>query len=158
MPISNDEFRAALGNFASGVNVVTTKDADGKMHGITVSAFCSVSLEPPLVLICVEKKAASHDAFVESEIFVVNTLSETQIDLSERFAASISDKFEAVDYHIGNLGVPVLTGSLVNLECRLRHTLNGGDHSIFVGEVEYVQFNDVRPLVYFRGEYQKLSN
>lgn len=158
MSISNDEFRAALGNFASGVTVVTTTDAAGKMHGITVSAFCSVSLEPPLVLICIEKTTASHYAFEESAIFVVNILSESQPDVSEHFAAPFRDKFDGIEFEIGDLGAPVLTDALVNLECRLRHSLNGGDHSIFVGEVEKVRFGLDRPLVYFRGEYRRLAD
>lgn len=158
MSISNVEFRAALGNFASGVTVVTTMDAAGKLHGITVSAFCSVSLEPPLVLICIEKSTASHYAFEESEIFVVNILSETQAGVSEQFAAPHLDKFDGVKYEIGTLGAPVLTGALVNLECRLRHSLNGGDHSIFVGEVENVQSSSSHPLIYFRGEYRNLAD
>jgi flavin reductase (DIM6/NTAB) family NADH-FMN oxidoreductase RutF len=157
MPISNDEFRSALGNFASGVTVVTTTDAAGKMHGITVSAFCSVSLEPPLVLICIEKTTASHYAFEESEIFVVNILSEAQADVSEQFAAPHPDKFDGVAFEIGRLGAPVLSHALVNLECRLRHSLNGGDHSIFVGEVDSVRLNDGQPLLYFRGDYRKLA-
>ncbi len=158
MSINNDEFRAALGNFASGVTVVTTTDAAGKMHGITVSAFCSVSLEPSLVLICIEKSTASHYAFEESEIFVVNILSETQTNVSEHFAAPYLDKFDGIEFETGDLGAPVLTDALVNLECRLRHSLNGGDHSIFVGEVEKVRFGLDRPLVYFRGEYRGLTD
>ena len=86
MPISPDDFRSALSRFASGVTVVTTKDAAGRMHGITVSAFSSVSLEPPLVLICIEKETGSHYAFGESGLFAVNVLSASQAGLSERFA------------------------------------------------------------------------
>jgi len=157
MAIDNNEFRAALGRFASGVTVVTTTDAAGKLHGITVSSFCSVSLEPPLVLICIEKTTASHYAFEESEVFVVNILSGTQEDVSQKFAAPYLDKFEGVDYAIGSLGAPVLAGALVNLECRLRHSLSGGDHSIFVGEVESVFVTDGSPLVYFRGGYRSLA-
>ncbi len=157
MPISNVEFRAALSNFASGVTVVTTTDAAGKMHGITVSAFCSVSLAPPMVLICIERTTASHYAFEESEIFVVNILGEHQHEVSERFASPYLDKFDGVEFDLGTLGAPILTGALVNLECRLRHSLNGGDHSIFVGEVENAMFDDGPPLLYFSGEYRKLS-
>ncbi len=158
MPVTSDEFRAALGNFASGVTVVTTVDAVGKLHGITVSAFCSVSLDPPMVLICIEKTTASHYAFGESEIFVVNILSEDQAEISEQFAEPFFDKFEGIGYEIGTLGAPVLTGALVNLECRLRHSLNGGDHSIFVGEAESVRVGRSEPLLYFRREYRGLSD
>jgi flavin reductase ActVB len=157
MPVSEDEFRNALSCFASGVSVVTTKDAAGKSHGITVSAFCSVSLDPPLILICIEKTAASHYAFTESNGFVVNILDESQTDLSERFAAPASDKFEDIEVSPGIEGIPVLIDALANLECRLRQTCDGGDHSIFVGEVENTYVNDGRPLVYFRSSYGTFS-
>ena len=157
MAINDEDFRAALGRFASGVTVVTTKDAAGNLHGITVSAFCSVSLDPPLVLICIEKTTASHYAFEESEVFVVNILSESQAALSQQFSEPNLDKFDGLEYTIGRLGAPILSNSLVNLECRLRHSLNGGDHSIFVGEVESVTVNDGLPLVYFRGGYGSLA-
>lgn len=158
MPINNDDFRAALSGFASGVTVVTTTDAAGKLHGITVSAFCSVSLVPPMILICIEKTTASHYAFEESAIFVVNILSEDQADISQQFAAPYLDKFDGIDYVIGDLGAPILKNALVNLECRLRHSLNGGDHSIFVGEVDSIKVNEGRPLVYFKGNYRKIEN
>jgi flavin reductase (DIM6/NTAB) family NADH-FMN oxidoreductase RutF len=106
MPISNDEFRAALGSFASGVTVVTTMDGAGRAHGITVSAFCSVSLEPHLVLICIEKSTASHYAFEESGMFVVNILSEDQPAISERFASPNIDKFDGIGHTIGELEPP----------------------------------------------------
>lgn len=157
MPISNDEFRAALGLFASGVTVVTTTDAVGKMHGITVSAFCSVSLGPPLVLICIEKTTMSHYAFEESEIFAVNILGEDQTQVSAHFATPYLDKFEGIEYEVGRLGAPLIKGAIVNLECRLRHSLNGGDHSIFVGEVSDAVFHPGRPLLYFAGEYRRIS-
>jgi len=157
MPVSEDEFRNALSCFASGVSVVTTKDASGNMHGITVSAFCSVSLNPPLILICIEKTAASHYAFTESGAFIVNILDETQTDLSERFAAPASDKFEDIDITPGVRGVPALIDALANLECRLHEVCDGGDHSIFVGEVENTYVNDGKPLVYFRSSYGTVS-
>ncbi len=157
MPISNDEFRAALGLFASGVTVVTTTDAAGKMHGITVSAFCSVSLDPPLVLICIEKTTTSHYAFEESAIFAVNILGEDQMEVSQHFATPYLDKFDGIEYEIGILGAPLIKGAIVNLECRLRHSLNGGDHSIFVGEVADAVFHPGRPLLYFEGDYRKMN-
>src|SRR5829696_2676507 len=92
--IGKDEFRAALGRFASGVTIVTTKDAGGRFHGITVSAFSSVSLEPPMILVCIEKTTGTHYAFQESEFFVVNVLAEGQEALSNRFASAIADKFD----------------------------------------------------------------
>lgn len=157
MAISNDEFRAALSRFPSGVTVVTTKDADGTFHGITVSAFCSLSLEPLLVLICIEKSAGSHDAIEESKAFVVNILSSAQIELSEQFASPLPYKFDGVFYRLGIDGIPVIAGVVASLECRLKQVCDGGDHTIFVGEVENVSTNDGYPLVYSRSAYWAIS-
>ncbi|MBK8466503.1 MAG: flavin reductase family protein [Chloracidobacterium sp.] len=157
MPISQDDFRNALSRFASGVTVVSTKDAAGKLHGITVSAFCSVSLDPPMVLICIEKSTVSHYAFEESGVFVVNILRDSQADASERFAAPFEDKFEDVEFYPGIEGIPVLKDALASLECRLTFSYHGGDHSIFVGQVENVTVRDGDPLVYFRGAYGTIN-
>ncbi len=157
MPIDQDEFRNALSRFASGVTVVTTKDAAGKFHGITVSAFSSVSLDPPLVLICIDRATVSHYAFEESGLFVVNVLSDRQEGLSERFASPVEDKFDGADFMLGDFGIPVLLGSLVNLECRIRNIGDGGDHTIFIAEVESATVNDGDPLLYFRSDYRQMS-
>lgn len=156
MPVSQDDFRRALSCFASGVNVVTTIDAAGELHGLTVSAFCSVSLAPPLVLICIEKTTASHFAFRESRAFVVNILNEAQANLSEHFATPFRDKFSKVPYRRGLEGIPVLQDTLCNLECRIKHDFDGGDHSIFVGEVEHATVQDGLPLIYFQGGYRNI--
>ncbi len=158
MAVSEDQFRAALSCFASGVSVVTTKDAVGKFYGITVSAFCSVSLDPPMVLICIEKTTASHYAITECNVFVVNILDESQEYLSVRFAAPSDDKFEDLEFRQGIDGVPALKNALATLECRLKHTYDGGDHSIFVGQVEKTVAGDDAPLVYFRGQYGAVSD
>ena len=158
MPISPDEFRAALSRFASGVTVVTTKDSAGKLYGITVSAFCSVSIEPPLILICIEKVTGSHKALSESGIFVVNILDQTQVELSERFASPIPEKFEDVEISLNIDGLPVLSGCLANLECRTSQSFEGGDHTIFVGEIENVSIGEGDPLLYFRSDYRQIGN
>ena len=157
MGISKEEFRAALSRFPSGVTVVTTKDADGNLHGITVSAFASVSLEPPMVLVCVDKTAGSHDALAESGAFVVNILAEEHESHSDKFAAPISDKFDGISYRDGIAESPILENALVALECRLAHAHEGGDHTIFVGEVERAEIKDGTPLVYWYGDYRKLE-
>ena len=157
MPVSENDFRQALSCFASGVNVVTTKDAAGEHFGITVSAFCSVSLDPPLVLICIEKQTASHHAFLESGAFVVNILDESHAFLSEQFATPLGDKFENIDLREGLDGIPVLNAAIANLECRTKMVHDGGDHSIIVGEVESSSVKDGEPLVYFQGEYRTLA-
>jgi flavin reductase (DIM6/NTAB) family NADH-FMN oxidoreductase RutF len=157
MAISKEEFRAALSRFPSGVTIVTTLDADGRAHGITVSAFASVSLAPPLILICIDKETGSHHALRESESFVVNILGEGQEALSNRFASQSADKFESVAYHLGIGEIPVLEDALVTLECRLAYAHEGGDHTIFVGEVERTRVRDENPLVYWHGDYRELK-
>jgi len=158
MPISKDEFRHALGRFASGVTVVTTKDADGRLHGITVSAFCSVSLEPPLILVCIEKNTGSHYAFEQSDSFVVNILREDQQYISDRFASYLSDKFAETKYYLGIDDLPVLEDVLANLECRLVTSHANGDHTIFVGQIERATVNDDKPLIYWHSNYRNLRN
>ena len=155
MPVNSDDFRLALSHFASGVTVVSTKDAAGKFHGITVSAFCSVSLEPPLVLMCIEKATVSHYAFQESGVFVVNILDGSQSSLSEQFAEPTADKFGTAEFHPGIDGLPVLKDALASLECRVRSAFDGGDHTIFVGAVEKTTVRDGDPLLHYRGEYRK---
>ena len=157
MPISENEFRNALSRFASGVCVVTTGDNNGRFYGITVSAFCSVSLDPPLVLICIEKSTASHYAFRESRAFIVNVLEHSQLDLSERFAAPAPDKFENVAYLPGILGIPRLDGVLANIDCRISEIYEGGDHSVIIGSVESATVSSGEPLLYFRGRYGSLA-
>jgi len=156
MSISKEEFRSALSRFASGVTVVTTKDNNGKFYGITVSAFCSVSLTPPLVLICIEKDTGSHHAFEQSRVFVINILRENQQHISNHFASHLEDKFTGILYRKGIEELPVLEDALVNLECRLRYSHSGGDHTIFVGEVEKATIKDDNPLLYFHGDYRKI--
>ena len=157
MPVTEDEFRAALSRFASGVTVVTTKDSRGTLHGITVSAFCSVSLEPPLVLICIEQIAGSHAALIESRVFVVNFLSSQQLDLSERFASEAADRFEGVEFKLNIDGLPIIAGCIAVLECRVKQTCAGGDHTVFIAEVESAEVYSGDPLVYFRSDYRALS-
>ena len=157
MPITNDEFRSALSRFASGVTVVTTRDADGLLHGITVSAFSSVSLDPPLVLVCIERSAGSHHVFQETGQFVVNILSSDQRELSERFASPSSDRFAGVAMTPNIDGIPLLSNCLANLECRVKLTADGGDHSIFIGEVENTSIHEGDPLIYFRSDYRTIE-
>ena len=156
MPITDDEFRSALSRFASGVTVVTTRNGAGELFGITVSAFCSVSLEPPLVLICIEKATASHSSFLESGIFIVNILARDQAELSERFASQIADKFAGVGITLNIDGLPMIDGSLAIIECRVKQALHGGDHTIFVGEVDRAKVHEGDPLIYFRSDYHRI--
>ncbi len=155
--INRDEFRAALGRFASGVTIITTVDAAGHKHGITVSAFCSVSLAPPLILVCIERRTGSHHAFEQNEFFAVNILREDQQHLSNRFASHLPDKFDGIEYTVNEHGIPVLKDVLVNLECRRVNAHENGDHTIYIGAIERSTVGDGSPLVYFHGDYRKLQ-
>ncbi|HKP10528.1 MAG TPA: flavin reductase family protein [Blastocatellia bacterium] len=157
MPISKDEFRSAMSRFASGVTVVTAKTEDGQPSGLTVSSFASLSLEPPLVLICIDKRASIHDLLVEGRHFAVNVLGEEQEILSRRFASRDADRFSGTGYADGVTGMPLLNDVLVAIECRIVHTYPGGDHTIVVGEVEHAAVSDGKPLAYFRGGYAQLA-
>jgi len=158
MPISKEDFRAALGRFASGITVVTSIDHEDRFHGMTVSAFCSVSLEPSLILVCISKDTCSHQSIAEGKKFVVNILSEEQEELSERFAAPIDDKFSETEYTKSANGLPLINGALANLECRLVHSYEGGDHTIYVGEIENVTLAGGNPLIHFRGDYKQIED
>jgi flavin reductase (DIM6/NTAB) family NADH-FMN oxidoreductase RutF len=156
MTIDQAEFRTAMGHFASGVTVVTTRSG-GEPVGLTVSAFCSLSLEPPLVLVCIEKSVRSHDALREAGLFAVNILASDQEHLSRRFASSADEKFEGVGLREGFDEVPLLEGALTVVQCRVREELEGGDHTIFVGEVVEVEVGTGEPLLYYRGGYRELG-
>lgn len=157
MGITPDEFRHVLSHFATGVTVVTTWDADGRPTGLTASAFTSVSLEPPLILVCVDHKAQSYPALRANGRFAVNILAADHEALSRRFATTNAEKFDGVTYRPGALGLPLLPEALAHLECRTVHAYAGGDHTIFVGEVEAAQAREGAPLVYFGGLYTRLD-
>jgi flavin reductase (DIM6/NTAB) family NADH-FMN oxidoreductase RutF len=154
--VTKDVFRQSLGCFASGVSVVTTRSSDGRLHGITVSAFSSLSLDPPLVLICIDKGASLHQQLEPGGFFAVNLLAEDQEAISRRFASRDSDRFSGVEFTEGVTGPPLIKGSLACIECRVVDALPGGDHTIFVGEVVSTQVKEGAPLLYFRGKYCKL--
>jgi flavin reductase (DIM6/NTAB) family NADH-FMN oxidoreductase RutF len=157
MPVSKDEFRVALSRFVSGITVVTVLDNDKRPAGITVSAFSSVSLEPPLVLACIDKRASVHDYFTDGSHFAVNILAQEQEHISRRFASKELDRFDGAGYREGVSGSPLLEGALAYIECRVVHIYPGGDHTIVVGEVESTSVADCKPLAYYRGGYAQLS-
>jgi flavin reductase (DIM6/NTAB) family NADH-FMN oxidoreductase RutF len=156
MPIDDVRFRHALAHFASGVTVVTTAHA-GRLYGMTVSSFASLSLKPPLVLICVEQNLITHTAITDAGWFAVNILEHSQEELSRRFATREDDKFTDVAWHTGRAGMPLLDGALTTIECRLHDTFPGGDHTIFVGEVIEAEVGRGSPLLYYRSGYHGLS-
>jgi 4-nitrophenol 2-monooxygenase / 4-nitrocatechol 4-monooxygenase, reductase component len=156
MPIDEYRFRQAMGHFATGVTVVTTAHG-GHLYGMTVSSFASLSLKPPLVLICIEKLLATQTAIAEAGQFAVNVLEQGQEHLSRRFATRENDKFMGVAWDTSRFGLPVLEGALAIIECQLRDTFPGGDHTIFVGEVMDAEINQGSPLLYYRRGYHELA-
>lgn len=157
-PVDDAQFKLAMSHFASGVTVVTTEH-EGTPYGMTVASFASLSLDPPLVLICIEKTVKTHDAIAAAARFGVSILAHDQADLSGRFASKkIDEKFAGVAYQGGaQLGVPLLDGAICTLECRVHGQFPGGDHTIFVGEVVGVATREEKPLVYFRSGYRALA-
>ena len=154
--ISPDDFRRVLSHFASGVTIVTTCDGEQRPTGLTASAFCSVSLDPPLILICVDHKSQSFPHLRESGRFAINILHQGHEQLSRRFASTRLDKFDGVPFTMGTLGVPLIDAALAHLECRTVSAHVEGDHTIFVGHVEAVTVGEGEPLVYYGGRYQRL--
>lgn len=155
MSVDQRSFRKALGCFATGVTVVTATNPETKaMAGVTVSAFSSLSLEPPLVLFCLSANNSSLDTFRKAGRFGINILSETQRDLSIRFASRSDDKWTGVSFETWESGVPMLAGCVANLECELVETHVGGDHLIVIGKVAHLKAQEGgSPLIYFRGSY-----
>lgn len=158
MPIEKNELRQVMGHFATGVTIITTLTKAGEMHGLTANAFTSVSLEPPLLLISVDKKAESWPAFEESRVFTVNILADDQEGLSRKFAVSGGNKFGGVAYRIGANGAPILDGTLAYIECTLYAAYDGGDHSIYLGEIQQAEIHEGKPLLFYRGGYRELGD
>jgi flavin reductase (DIM6/NTAB) family NADH-FMN oxidoreductase RutF len=156
--VDSTEFRRALGQFASGVTVVTTLDAAGNPLGLTVSSFCAVSLDPPLVLVCIDNRSETHDGFESSRVFGVSILAEGQEGWSLRFAFGGEEKFVGVELEKGEHLVPLVPGALAHIECRVSDTLPGGDHTIYVGEVLRLAATPGRPLLYHASGYHGLRS
>jgi flavin reductase (DIM6/NTAB) family NADH-FMN oxidoreductase RutF len=157
MTVDPDEFRSVLGRFASGVAVLTARSSNGRDHGMTVSAFCSVSLVPPLVLACIDRSADMHDVLREATHFGISILEEAQEALSRRFAELPSNRFDGVGYTRGETGAILLADALAHLECRRIDRHDAGDHTIYIGEVERAEAIPGRPLLYYRGGYAQLE-
>ncbi len=152
------EFRAALGQFATGITVVTAPTEEGPPIGITVNSFSSVSLDPPLILFSVARTLKSFDAMIAADAFSVNVLTSDQEELSNQFAASDGDKWADVSWMEGEGGCPVLSGTLATFECAPWAQYDGGDHVILVGEVRHIQSADAGgALVYFQSRYAHLA-
>ena len=154
MPVSPHEFRETLGRFASGVTIVTIAH-DGERRGMTASAFVSVSLTPPLILVSVAASATMHSRMLDSERFGVNVLSTAQQALSRHFSGK-PDQGMSVPW-MDHEGLPLIGGAVAQLVCRKVKAHVAGDHTLFIGEVQYSRYTDDDPLLYFRGEYHELG-
>ncbi len=151
------EFRRVLGRFATGVTVVTTRTSEGRPHGLTANAFMSVSLDPPLVVVAVDKNADSHPHLRQSGIYCVNILREEHKPISDKFASKVPDKFEGVPHLTKHTGAPVLEDALAWVECRVVQEFNAGDHTLFLGEVVALEQRGGRPLLFYGGKYHRLG-
>lgn len=156
MSIDQGLFREAMRHFASGVTVVTTT-LDDRPVGLTVSAFTALSLEPTLVLIAIDRRAASHAAIASAGVFAVNILAEDQAHLSRLFASRDPNKFASAGYRLSDSGLPLLDGALVTLECRVVEAVTGGDHTVYFGEVVAARIGVGAPLVYYQSGYRRLE-
>ena len=160
-PVSKDEFRRVMGQFATGVTIVTTRLGE-HLHGSTANAFTSVSLEPLLVLVFLDKKGDTHDLVKQSGIFAVNILAEDQQELSTMFARKTeagSHRLNEVPHRYGVTGAPIIEGCLAYLDCRVYDALPGGDHTLFLGEVQDAAIlSEARPLLFFRGRYVRMAD
>jgi flavin reductase (DIM6/NTAB) family NADH-FMN oxidoreductase RutF len=157
MTLDPSVFRSLLGRFASGVTIVTALGSDGNPQGMTVSAFCSLSLQPPLVLMCIDKTAAIHEMLISAKVFTVNVLAAHQEELARRFATTDPDKYAGVGYTAGREGVPILDEVLAVAECVRTQSYFGGDHTIVIGEVCSAHVSEGKPLLYYRGGYAQLD-
>jgi flavin reductase (DIM6/NTAB) family NADH-FMN oxidoreductase RutF len=150
-------FRDACSLFASGVTVATVRAIDGSLHGLTISSFTPVSMEPPLILICIDHGCAFLQHFRACTYFAVNVLAQSQRDISVTFACKDEGRFEEIEWTPSPNGVPLLNGSLATFECQLAAVIEAGDHAILLGEVVNTECQDGRPLLYFNREYRSLG-
>ena len=154
--LSSDEFREVISHFASGVTVITALHEE-RAYGTTASAVTSLSLEPPMLLICMNKQSETGRAVAASKRFGVNILGADQVDLAERFAQKGGDKFADVPTTPGTWGEPLFDEALATLECRVAEETTGGTHYVFIAEVESGTARGGVPLAYFKGEFGRLE-
>jgi flavin reductase (DIM6/NTAB) family NADH-FMN oxidoreductase RutF len=154
MPLDTAEFRRVMGHWLTGVAIVAARHADGRPCGMTANAVTSLSLEPPLLLVCIERAADTHDCIRDAGSFAVSVLARGDEALARRFAVlAAGDRFAGVPFLAAGSGSPILEAALAWIDCRLAAVHPGGDHSIFVGEVLDAGTRDGEPLAFFRGVY-----
>lgn len=156
--VDPDLFRRVLGRFASSVTVLSARDKRDVDHGMTVSAFSSVSLEPPLVLVCIDKTASIYPTLFETDQIGISVLSDHQEDCSRRFAEKDAERFDDLEIQRGAKGVALLRGAHAHIEGRIVARHDAGDHTIFVAAVDRAAAFEGRPLLYYRGGYPRLES
>lgn len=158
MPVSGPEFKQALASWASGVTIVTSR-ADTRVQGMTVSAFSSVSLDPPLILVCADLQSTTHELIQQSKMLSISVLEQSQSALSNRFASKQDEhrRFEGLECRDGATGCPRVPGAIAWLDCRVVQAVAAGDHVLYVAEVVELEIGSGEPLIYFRGRYARIT-
>jgi len=154
--VDRERFRSVMGHFASGVTIITARH-EGIDYGLTASAVSSLSLDPPMLLICLNKTSNTQKAIAQSQVFAVHMLRENQSEVARHFASSRPQKFGDMSVSYGALGVPLLSDALATIECRVTEEVTGGTHSVFIAEVKTAQATDGMPLTYFRGRMGRFA-
>ena len=154
--VDREHMRHVMGHFASGVTIITTRHEEID-YGLTASAVCALSLDPPMLLICVNRASNTREAIAQSQVFAVNILRENQSEVAHQFASSNPQKFGDMHVWYGALGVPLLEDMLATIECRVTAEVTGGTHSVFLAEVEGAQTTEGMPLIYFRGRMGRFT-
>ncbi|GAA3523853.1 flavin reductase family protein [Nocardioides daeguensis] len=154
---TEQKFRQAMATFPSGVTIMTTTDENGEARGFAASSFCSVSLDPALVLVCIAKTAQCHGAFMSSDQWSIQVAGSAHVDLIERFATKGADKFGGGEFVRDHRGIPVLLDAAVLIECEAHARLDGGDHTILVARVIEVDVDDRPPVLYFQRGFRPLD-
>jgi flavin reductase (DIM6/NTAB) family NADH-FMN oxidoreductase RutF len=155
--VSSDLFKRACGRFAMGITIATVLDPAGEPHGLTVSSFTAVSLDPPLILVCLGHAVASIEIFRASTYFGINVLGEDQRPLSEHFARKGHDRFGSLEWRRGETGVPLLPDVLAVMECAVNRRVTAGDHDIFIGEMLHARVGEGAPLIHYASRYRHLA-
>ena len=155
--INDEKFKQAMACFPSGVTIVTTVNDNNQKSGFTASAFSSLSLSPPLILVCLANSADCFEAFNNEKKFAVNIIGKAHHDLAFKFATKGCDKFEGNEFIVGELGLPILPDSPVSLECSTENVFPGGDHIILVGHVRHLKMNSVHPSIWHSGKFHNLE-
>lgn len=159
MSFDKNDFRLCMGHFATGITVITTNTSENKPCGMTVNSFSSLSLEPPLILFSVDKKASNYDNLTSCREFAVSILAESQKNISSTFANPSSINWHEISYKDGKNGSPIINGCLAYIECLNENLYEGGDHTIIIGRVTDMQIApQEQPLIYFKGKYRKIGD